>query len=292
MDNKKKILILGSKGQLASHFLKIKYKNNLTIKKLAFKKFIKNKNILKDLLLSFKPDIIINFYAFTNVVECEKNIIFAIKYNAKLLEIIFKIISKINPSILFIHISTDFVFSGKKKKPYLETDNCDPINKYGLSKLMGDYVVRLYFKNFIIFRVGWIFSKSKSCFLYKILKQAKVKKTLYIKDNEYGRPTSAEFIIDTIIKFIKFKKYQTYKNQIINISQEPTVSRYSFTKKIFHYHNSKIHNKDNKIKIKKIKTFPDIVNRPKFSALSNKKIKKILNIRKANWENNLKKIMK
>ena len=164
----------------------------------------------------------------------------------------------------------------KKNKPYLESDSCQPLNNYGLSKLIGDHNVKLNFKNYLIFRVGWIFSKSKNSFLYKVLKFAKKIKIVYVTDKEIGRPTSSKYIVKIIKKFILEKKYNLVENQIINISQEPTVSRYKFAKEIFKIYNSKIANKDEKIQLIKNKKNKSILKRPKYSALSNTKIRKIL----------------
>ena len=177
---------------------------------------------------------------------------------------------------------------GKKNKPYLESDSCQPLNNYGLSKLIGDHNVKLNFKNYLIFRVGWIFSKSKNSFLYKVLKFAKKNKIVYVTDKEIGRPTSSKYIVKIIKKFILEKKYNLVENQIINISQEPTVSRYKFAKEIFKIYNSKIANKDEKIQLIKNKKNKSILKRPKYSALSNTKIRKILCIKKSYWIDDLK----
>ena len=105
--------------------------------------FFKNKNQLDisnfSLLqneIKMKVDIIINCAAYTNVAQAEKEKQTANIVNNIAVENIAKICSKEN--IQLIHISTDFVFDGKKESPYKENDQTNPLNYYGFTKLEGE----------------------------------------------------------------------------------------------------------------------------------------------------------
>ena len=77
-----------------------------------------------------------------------------------------RISSEINVPLL--HFSTDYIFSGKKKKPYKENDFSNPINFYGLSKLLGEKAIKNSSKKYIIIRTSWVFSLNGNNFLKTI----------------------------------------------------------------------------------------------------------------------------
>ena len=131
-----KILITGKDGQLAQSLLK---KYNLKYNLISLSKDelnLENYQTLKNKILFYKPDWIINTAAFTDVekAEREKNTTFSV--NAKAVGEMAKILDSYGGRLL--QISTDFVFKGDKNKPYSIKDSCLPINLYGKSKLEGE----------------------------------------------------------------------------------------------------------------------------------------------------------
>jgi len=136
-----KILVAGSKGQLG-HELLIQG-NNLDYKILPADLpdlDITDKAQVKYWLEKFQPSLVVYAAAYTNVdkAETEQNLAFAVNRDgpANLAEACAKF------EIPLIHISTDFIFDGKKSSPYIESDPVSPLSIYGKSKQEGENEVR------------------------------------------------------------------------------------------------------------------------------------------------------
>ena len=108
--------------------------------------------ILKNII----QKIVINAVGYTAVDLAESHPFEAYKVNAISLKEISILCKKYN-SVL-IHISTDYVFDGKKTLPYEESDETSPVNVYGKSKLLGEKLIQKFTDKFVIFRVSWVYS--------------------------------------------------------------------------------------------------------------------------------------
>ena len=137
----KKVLISGANGQLgkclqrqAKNFAAFKF-HFLTAQDWDITNDEQTQNVFDE----FKPDILINAAAYTNVDGAEEQREKAFAVNA---DALFKISHQCNQHQTFlIHVSTDYVFDGTKSSAYKETDTCDPINTYGQSKRQGEQIV-------------------------------------------------------------------------------------------------------------------------------------------------------
>ncbi len=105
----------------------------------------------------FKPAIVIHCAAFTDVDGCEVDKEKAYRVNAFGTQYIAEGCSDINCTM--IYLSTDFVFDGKKKTPYLETDLPNPLNVYAETKLLGEYYISHILRRFVIVRPSRIFGR-------------------------------------------------------------------------------------------------------------------------------------
>ena len=159
-----KILITGIDGQLGNQ-LKASSLRGLKIIGLKSKQFnLLDNDHCKKTILELKPDWIINAAAFTAVDSAEKEIKKTFDINAKAVETLAKTISSYGGRLL--QISTDFVFDGSKKTPYLPTDKCNPINVYGASKLQGENL-SLKYPGTLILRTSWLYGPSGNNFCLK-----------------------------------------------------------------------------------------------------------------------------
>ena len=129
-----KIIVFGAEGMLGSSLVKtFKYNHIYAFSKLQVD--ITNKSAVFDAINKIKPCIVINSAAYTDVDGCEKNKRHAFNVNGKAVKVIAEACKKNNTPLL--HISTDYVFDGKKKG-YKENDKTNPINIYGKSKELGE----------------------------------------------------------------------------------------------------------------------------------------------------------
>ena len=96
--------------------------------------------------------------------------------------------------IPLVHISTDYVFDGRKGAPYVEEDERSPLNAYGRSKLAGERGVRAANPRHVILRTSWVYSPYRKNFVRTILRLAAERERLTIVADQRGCPTAARDI--------------------------------------------------------------------------------------------------
>lgn len=195
------IVITGSSGQVGSELIKLLKKNK--IKHIDFNKkqldITNQKSIKKNLEKVINLKTIINLAAFTNVEKSELLNSKNYKVNLDGIKNLCKYLK--NRNILFINISTDYVFDGNRKQPYREKDKTNPLNRYGAAKDKAEKHIRKSIKKYIILRSSWIFSKEKSSF-FNFINNSRNRKLFLINDI-HGNPTSARSLCLAIIKVLK-----------------------------------------------------------------------------------------
>src|SRR5581483_4503478 len=127
-----------------------------------------------------RPSMIINAAAYTAVDLAEEEPDYAQMINGNAPGIMAEEAAKIGA--LLIHYSTDYVFDGRKQKPYVETDQPNPINAYGMTKLIGERAIEASGANYLIFRTSWVYSTRGKNFLLTILRLAREREELKIVD--------------------------------------------------------------------------------------------------------------
>lgn len=275
-----KYIILGSKGQLALEFF-----NNLNDDGyiyISFKEFLKNRDLVKKKIIKYKPDFLINCFADTDVENSNTNFFSSFFSNSDIPIFLTKLCNKIN--ITLVHISSDFVHNSLKNS-LKEDEAYAPLNIYGISKSIGEIYIQKFCNKYFIFRGGWLFSDQKSSFLYKLYRKLKTNNSIEVIKSEKGRPTSAKYFAKTIIDFLEVSKNKKIINEIFNISQYPSISRYDFAKAI--HSEFKRKNIFTNVRIKPSVSYPSKVLRPLNSSLSSVKINKLLKNRKSYWINDL-----
>ena len=171
---KKKIIIIGN-GQLGKTLFQILKKTKFKIKLYSKKKinFLIPSQITKE-IKKLKPDYVINCSALTNVPLCEIEKKRAKKINSLALDYLGKLSKSLNYRL--IHFSTDYVFNGKKKNSYKETDKVSPINYYGYSKMLGEEYLKKIKCSYFIFRISWVYNSFGNNFFLKMIKKILKKK--------------------------------------------------------------------------------------------------------------------
>jgi dTDP-4-dehydrorhamnose reductase len=100
--------------------------------------------------------------------------------------------------IRLVHISTDFVFSGRQGLPYQPHDPPDPLSVYGRSKYLGEQAVLTTLDNALIIRTSWLYSIFGSNFVKTMLRLMTEKKTLTVVDDQIGTPTRANGLAQAV----------------------------------------------------------------------------------------------
>lgn len=271
-----KFLITGSSGQLAKAF--INNFNKYSIDYLAPTEQeldITNQSKIANIFTDFKPDVIINCAAYTNVEKAEQDPTIAYLINKTSVSYLIEETKKINAK--FVHFSTDYVFDGKKNDFYTESDIPNPLNEYGKTKLAGEEEA-LKYSNSLVCRLSWVIGNGQQNFLYKLSNWAKAYKTIKVSDDEISVPC---FTFD-IVKYILIA-LDNNLNGLYHLTNSSKASRYELALEY-----ARLMNFNNDIVPVPMSTFPSQVKRPLYTAMTNKKISKELNINIPDWRESLK----
>jgi dTDP-4-dehydrorhamnose reductase len=144
---------------------------------------------IRELMRNAKPQLIVNTAAYTAVDAAETDEATASAVNAEAPRLL--ALEAKSLGALLVHFSTDYVFDGSKRSPYLETDHPNPINSYGRTKLAGEEAIRNSGAAHLIFRTSWVYATHGRNFLLTILRLATEREELKIVDDQVGAPTCA-----------------------------------------------------------------------------------------------------
>jgi dTDP-4-dehydrorhamnose reductase len=262
-----KILITGAGGMLGHALVKVLDSEYELIPASHSQLDIADSDQLLKILEKEKPAVLINSAAYTKVDDCEKNIELAHRVNGQAVGKMARICQE--TGIFLVHFSTDYVFDGQRKAPYLEEDETKPLNVYGASKLEGEKKIAEYLNRFLIIRTSWLYGSHGPNFVDKILQLADEvrsgsRKELQVVDDQLGSPT---YTVDLAraVKFLLAKKFCGF----LHVTNWGSCSWYEFAKEILRivkYDNVPIRN----IKSEEMKR---PAKRPVYSVLSNERLK-------------------
>jgi dTDP-4-dehydrorhamnose reductase len=141
-----------------------------------------------------RPDVIVNAAAHTAVDKAESEPELARTLNALAPGVLAQAAQRIGAWM--VHYSTDYVFDGSGKRPWVETDTPAPLNVYGRTKLEGEQLVAQHCAKHLIFRTSWVYAARGGNFAKTMLRLAQERETLSVIDDQFGAPTGAELLAD------------------------------------------------------------------------------------------------
>jgi len=175
--------------------------------------------------VKLKPAAIYHLAAITDVDGCEKNRAEAYKVNT--LGAWAMALAARDSKAELVYISTDYVFDGAKKHPYLENDKPNPLNYYGSTKLLGEQAVMRDIKNYYVCRTSWLFGLHGKNFVDTILRLAKEKGSVDVVTDQLGSPTYTRDLAVALALLPGSKKYGIY-----NISNAGSCTWYDYAREI------------------------------------------------------------
>lgn len=190
-----RILITGAAGQVGSELARKVGNRGIALDRMQLN--ISDEAIVLQTLLTHRPSIVINAAAYTAVdkAEQESERAFAVNRDgAKHLALACHTLG-----IPLLHLSTDYVFDGKKENAYLETDAASPMGVYARSKWEGEQEIRAALSQHLILRVSWVFGVHGSNFVKTILRLASERPELRVIADQHGCPTEAGAIADALL---------------------------------------------------------------------------------------------
>lgn len=224
-----KTLVFGKNGQVARALSEIAPEWIYLSSQEA--PFTDTKRVLAH-LNTIRPQVVINAAAYTAVDKAETEQDLAFQVNAKTPGIIADWCAE--NSATMIHYSTDYVFDGTGDRPWVETDQPNPINWYGQTKWDGEKLIQGSGCHHYIFRVSWVYSPWGNCFPNTILRLAQEKEELRIVSDQWGAPTDARDVARVTTDLMKkiLRSEGQPEGGIYHLCFEPYTSWYLFSRKI------------------------------------------------------------
>lgn len=244
---------------------------------------------LRKIVSDISPDVIVNAVAYTAVDKAESEEELATAINGVAPGVLAEEALKTNA--LFIHYSTDYVFDGTKSSSYVETDEPNPVNAYGRTKLAGEKAVQLSGCDYLIFRTSWVYSARGNNFLSTILRLAQEREELNVVSDQIGAPTSARLIAETTLmclqKSIKERCDAEFTSDLYQLTASGSTSWHGFARKIISIANDSLQMTVRVAKINEVLTrdYPSKADRPCNSKLSSNKLEAYFGLQMPDWVN-------
>lgn len=182
-----KIVILGSGGRLGAALARLYGQTDEVLGINHATLDLADAGSIQATLGSASFDVLVNCAALTNVDYCETHSEEAYRINALAAGEIAGICAA--KSARCIHISTDYVFDGSQKRPYVEEDAAEPISIYGASKRAGEAAVIEASTDHLVVRVSWVFGPDRPSFIDLLLKRAFEQESVEAIDDKFSAPS-------------------------------------------------------------------------------------------------------
>ncbi len=225
-----RIVVTGARGQLATDLQKALSQHDLI--PLAHEDLdICDRAAVQEAIARLQPAIVINTAAFHRVDDCETQVQRAFEVNVLGVDNLCRACAE--AATVILHISTDYVFDGRKGQPYLEDDPATPINIYGISKLAGELVIRSRLERYFIVRSSGLFGAAGASgkggnFVNTMLRKARAGDKIQVVDDQRLSPTYTRNLAQKIAWLISTNHYGLF-----HITSSDSCSWYEFARAIF-----------------------------------------------------------
>lgn len=245
-----------------------------------------------ELLGRLGPDLIINCAAYTNVDGAETEQEMAMMVNGTAVGYLAE--AAMTTGSTLVHISTDYVFDGKKASPYVEQDPTNPQSVYGISKLRGEQALLASgLEKYFIVRTSWLYGPGGSNFVETILRLAAEREELGIVHDQVGSPTFTGDLADAIFSLLALTNQGSGITDhipygIYHFANEESCSWYEFAEEIVALaRKNGARLKVEKIRPIKSEEFPVPAQRPAYSVFSKDKYRAATGAVVPDWQSSL-----
>lgn len=284
-----KIMVIGGNGQLGQELAAQGGQKGFVLKTFDLPQIdITSETSIQSLTEAFRPELVINAAAYTQVdrAESEPDLCRAVNCDGPQ-----HLASCCREAqIPLIHVSTDFVFDGKKTTPYTEDDPPSPLSVYGRTKADGEKAVQANIAHHLIVRTAWLYSVHGQNFVKTMLKLGTQRDELGVVDDQYGSPTCAADLAAAILSMAqRIAEHADIPWGIYHYCGQGVTSWHEFARKIF-----EVAGRYQQFKIKRIQAlttaqYPTAAARPENSALDCRKIAAHFGIQTIAWQESLEK---
>ena len=261
------VVVIGANGQLGSDLVRESEALGFQVVPLTHQEIeVEHIDSVRNALLSSRPEIIMNTAAFHVVPRCEENPEKANAINAIGALNIARVANEIDAAN--VYFSTDYVFDGAKRSPYVESDAPNPLSVYGTTKLSGEYYTLSYSIRGYVLRVSGIYGRvpcraKGGNFITTMIRVAHEKKEVQVVRDEILTPTATADIARATMEVV-----QSASPGLYHATNEGMCSWYEFAEVIF----EELH-LGSSLRPKIGGDSPGTVRRPSYSVLENAKMK-------------------
>jgi dTDP-4-dehydrorhamnose reductase len=279
-----RIALIGADGQLGSDLVRALRRDDVI--PLYYPEFdVTRARETREILHRLAPEATINTAAYHRVDECEDNPQTSFLVNAVAVRNL--ALSAREDGFVLVHFSTDYVFDGRKRRPYVEEDTPFPLNVYAVSKLAGEYFVRAIAEKHFIIRTCGLFGEASSRekgynFVDRMIALAKEGRPWRVVNDQWVTPTSAAELADRIAELIRTPHFGLF-----HLTNEGQCTWYEFARTIFSLlgMTPPLEGVDSA-------TFGARARRPLYSVLENQKAREIRLTPFSSWSDALKSYLK
>lgn len=281
------ILLIGSNGQIG-----LELRRSLTSlgSMLALDRAMldfADPDAIRKVVRENRPDLIVNAAAYTDVDRAESEPSLAMAVNGTAPGVLAEEALRLNA--LLIHYSSDYVFDGIKRTPYLESDIPNPLNTYGKTKLAGELAIRATGVRHFTLRTSWVYSIHGKNFLTTILRLSKERQELHIVDDQIGAPTPAHVVANITARLVTCAtdqdKNADLAHGVYHLTTSGEVSWFGFAQAIL-TRSAQPPPRPRLIPIA-AKDYPSIAQRPANSRLDCRRLSQTLGIAMPPWQQGL-----
>jgi dTDP-4-dehydrorhamnose reductase len=246
---------------------------------------------------SHAPAVIVNAAAYTAVDQAESDEAAAAAINATAPGVMAEEARSLGA--LLVHYSTDYVFDGAKAGAWREDDATGPVNAYGRSKLGGDLAISAAGGRHLILRVAWVYSATGRNFAKTILRLAAERDRLTIVSDQFGAPTSAEFIAkmtaEAIAAFLAQEQAGAAPSGVYHLAPSGVASWHAFAVALVQEARRQglpVKVSDEAVAPIASKDYPTPARRPANSALDTGKLQKLLGHAMPDWREDVTRVVR
>jgi dTDP-4-dehydrorhamnose reductase len=241
---------------------------------------------IKAFLDEMRPSVVVNAGAYTAVDQAETEPDRAARINAGGAAIVAGLCRDLR--IPLIHVSTDYVFDGRKRSPYLETDPVAALNQYGATKACGEALIKAVGGQHVILRTAWVYSPYGSNFVKTMLRRASATEVVRVVSDQSGTPTSADDIACSILEIAQciFHPAQASPWGTYHLTAQGQTTWHEFAAEIFRHAAAR------GLKVPRLEAiassdYRTLARRPAYSVLDNSKIARTFGVRLPPWQDSL-----
>ena len=194
-----RILITGANGQLGCDLQRTLASHELIL--MDFPTFDLTMSSCEEQVASAQSDLVIHAAGYTDVDGAEHQPDLAMAVNAQGTEWVARGTTRAKARL--IYISTDYVFDGLKRTPYLENDPPNPLSAYGKSKLEGERRALAHCPNALVVRTSWLYGTHGKNFVKTMMRLAMEQPELRVVADQRGCPTNAADLAQALAQMLR-----------------------------------------------------------------------------------------